>query len=56
MNEEKIIMYAQSFLRSEIRQITKLLENEKVSDTEKPILIKLLKEYKHDFEKLEEIE
>lgn len=50
--QDRLINYANNFLKSEIENIEKLLKDETVDDVSKDILSKLLREYKHDFEEI----
>lgn len=49
----KLVNYATNFLESEIEQTEKLLKKHSVSENDKKILSRLLKEYKRDLKELE---
>lgn len=51
--QDRLINYASNFLESEIENIEKPLKDETVDDVSKDILSKLLNEYKHDLEVIE---
>lgn len=53
--QARLINYASNFLESEIENIEKLLKDEAVNDVGKELLSKLLNEYKHDLEIVNEL-
>lgn len=53
ISQDKLINYASSFLDSEIQEIGLILEVDDVSDADRELLSRLLKEYERDLEVIE---
>ena len=53
ISRDKLINYASNFLDSEIQEIGLILEVDDVSDADRELLSRLLKEYERDLEELE---
>lgn len=51
--QDRLINYASSFLDSEIQEIGLILEVDDVSDADRELLSRLLKEYERDLEVIE---
>lgn len=51
--QDRLINYASNFLDSEIQEIGLILEADDVSDADRELLSRLLKEYERDLEELE---
>lgn len=51
--QDRLINYASSFLKSEIKKIEELLKDDTIDSVSEDILRKLLKEYEHDLEVIE---
>lgn len=51
--QDRLISYASKFLESEIEDIENLLKDDSIDGASRDILNKLLNEYKHDLEVIE---
>lgn len=51
--QDRLINYASNFLESEIENIENLLKDDSIDGASRDILNKLLNEYKHDLEVIE---